>query len=162
MSKKITISVPDELYEKMSTWKSSFNFSKVFQNAIASMILKKEEFSRKIAEEIDISSIVERLKNEKLEVETNFRENGKKDGFEWSKTAHYKDLQYALAWMPGENPFKDDELGDYFKQIGEKYRLMLSETGRAAQSHFNEFTSKYVAGWKEGVETFWNEVKDKL
>jgi len=44
MAKKITISVPDDLYEKMTEWKSSLNFSKVFQNAISVMIQKKRNF----------------------------------------------------------------------------------------------------------------------
>lgn len=162
MSKKITISVPDDLYEKMKEWRSSFNFSKVFQNAITSMINKKEEVQKKINEELDLSSIIERLKKEKLEVENNFLEKGKKEGVEWSKTAHYKELQYALSWMPDENPFKDEELGEYLTHTFNKYKKMITFTGKTAQNRFNEFTSSFVYGWKEGVETFWNEVKDKL
>ena len=53
MAKKITLSVPDELYEKMNEWKTSLNFSKVFQNAMSGMIQKKETLTAKLRKEID-------------------------------------------------------------------------------------------------------------
>ena len=78
MAKKITISVPDELYEKMTEWKSSLNFSRVFQNAVSGMIQKKEELTSKIRNEIDLSSIVDRLKKEKIDMNSISRNGGKK------------------------------------------------------------------------------------
>lgn len=164
MSKKITVSVPDDLYEKMREWRSTFNFSRVFQHAMANMIHKKETLQKKISEEIDLSSVIDRLKREKIEFENNIAENGKKDGVEWSKTAHYTDLQYALNWEPAneENPVKDEKLGDYFSQILNTYKERLASTGRQAQTRLNELSKKYLDGWKEGVELFWDEVKDKL
>lgn len=162
MAKKITISVPDELHEKMKEWKSVLNFSKVFQNAVTAMIRKKETLKNKFMEEIDLSSIVDRLKKEKLEFESNIMESGKKDGLEWSKTAHYRELQYALSWNPVGNPAKDEELGDYFAHKFALYTDRLFETGKMAQNRICSFSEKYLKGWKEGVEIFWNEVKDKL
>lgn len=162
MSKKITISVPDELHEKMKEWKASFNFSQVFQTAIIGLIRKKETFQKKISDELDFSSIIARLKEEKFEFENNFLEDGKKDGVEWCKTAHYSDLQYVLAVESDENLLRDEKLGDYFMTALERYKKILTVSGKVAQNRFNEFNTKYVDGWKEGVEIFWNEVKDKL
>lgn len=65
MARKITISVPDDLYERMTPWKSSLNFSKVFQNAISGMIQKKEALTSKIRKDVDLASVVDRLKKEK-------------------------------------------------------------------------------------------------
>ncbi|WP_459923563.1 hypothetical protein [Desulfatiferula olefinivorans] len=162
MAKKITISVPDDLHEKMAEWKSALNFSKVFQTAVANMIRKKEALRHRINEEIDLASIIDRLKREKMEFENNVVENGKKDGLEWSKTAHYRDIQYALSWHPDDKPDKDERLGDYFSQMLTAYSRKLSVTGRQAQKRLNELSRQYLDGWKEGVELFWNEVKDKL
>lgn len=160
---KITISVPDELYEKMKEWKSSLNFSKVFQNAVSVMIGKKEALTSKIRKEIDLSSVVDRLKKEKIELEFNIIEWGKNDGLEWCKTAHYRQLQYALAWPPAyKNPDMDEELGDYFSDMFAKYKKQLMVSGQKTQDALGDFSEKYVKGWKEGVELFWNEVKDKL
>lgn len=162
MSKKITISVPDELHEKMKEWKSSFNFSQVFQTAMLSMIRKKEALQKKISDELDFSSIVKRLKEEKIEFENNFIEDGKKEGIEWCKTAHYSELQYVLAVNSSEKLINDEKFDEYFKTVMDRYKKLLSSSGQQAQNRFNEFTAKYIDGWKEGVESFWNEVKDKL
>jgi hypothetical protein len=163
MAKKITITVPDELYDKMKEWKSTLNFSRVFQNAISGMIQKKEALTTKIRNEFDISSIVDRLKKEKIDYEFNIRECGKKDAIEWCKTAHYDELQYALSWIaPYQNPDEDEKLGDYFSSMFDKHKKMLAATGKKAQQCFNDFSEKYLKGWKEGVDLFWNEVKDKL
>jgi hypothetical protein len=162
MARKITISVPDDLYEKMTEWKSSLNFSKVFQNAISVMIQKKETLTSKIRNEIDFSSVVARLKKEKIYYEFNISEWGKKDGLEWCKTAHFRELQYALAWVPYINPDRDDELGDYFSHMFKKYKKRITATGKKAQDCVNDFSEKYLKGWKEGVDLFWNEVKDKI
>jgi len=162
MAKKITISVPDDLYEKMKEWKTSLNFSRVFQNAVSGMIQKKEALTSRIRNEIDLSSVVARLKKEKIDYEFNITECGRKDGLEWCKTAHYHELQYALAWTPHQHPDQDDELGDYFSDMFEKYKKRIAATGQKAQDWIAVFSEKYLRGWKEGVELFWGEVKDKL
>ncbi|HQL00820.1 MAG TPA: hypothetical protein PK090_08605 [Smithellaceae bacterium] len=162
MAKKITLSVPDELYEKMKDWKSSLNFSQVFQSAVSGMILKKEAWTSKVRSEIDLSSIVARLKKEKNDLESNIAEWGKKDGLDWCKTAHYDELQYALSWIPPQNPDRDTELGMYFSEMFKKYKKRITASGRDAQERFSIFSEKYIKGWKEGVELFWREVKDKL
>jgi hypothetical protein len=162
MAKKITLSVPDELYEKMNEWKTSLNFSKVFQNAMSGMIQKKETLTARLRKEIDLSAVVARLKKEKIDYEFNIKEWGKKDGLEWCKTAHFRELQYALAWVPYIQPDQDEELGDYFSHMFKKYKKQITASGKKAQDCLNDFSEKYLNGWKEGVELFWNEVKDKL
>ena len=159
---KITLSVPDELYEKMKEWKSSLNFSRVFQNAVSGMIQRKEELTYRIRKEMDFSAIVDRLKKEKMDLEFNFMEWGKNDGLEWCKTAHYQELQYALALASYEDAVHDEKLGGYFSDMFEKYKTQLATTGKKAQDAVNGFAEKYLRGWKEGVELFWHEVKNKL
>ncbi len=162
MARKITISVPDELYEKMNQWRASLNFSKIFQKTIAAMIQKKEEFHQKLKEEFDFSAIIERLKREKSEIESNFFETGKKDALEWLQTAHYKDILYALKWEPTESFSTDETLGDYFAHKLKK----ICECGVAEMNSqcmkANQIIQKYLAGWKEGVLEFWNAVKDEV
>lgn len=162
MAHKVTISVPDDLYEKMSEWRDSFNFSQIFQNAMSKMIARKEEFHQKIKEEFDFSAIIERLRKEKHEAENDYFEKGKKDALEWLKTAHYKDILYALKWKPDEKPEEDETLGDYFSQkLKRIYRLGLAEM-RSQSSRVNQIIHKYIAGWQEGVHEFWNQVRDEV
>ena len=162
MARKVTISVPDELYEKMSQWRDSVNFSKIFQNAVSKMIAGKEEFQEKLKEEFDFSAIVERLRREKTESENNFFEKGKKDALEWLKTAHYRDILYALKWEPGTRPEADETLGEFFALKFKKiYQTGLAEM-RSRGEKVNRIIDRYIAGWKEGVAEFWNQVRDDV
>ena len=117
MSKKITVSVPDDLHLKMNEWRESFNFSKIFQKAVSTMIQRKEEFQKRLRSNIDMAAIAERLRREKLESQTESSELGRKEGVKWARSAHYKELQYALEWLPQGNPQRDEVMGDYFTDL---------------------------------------------
>jgi len=170
VTKKITISVPDELHEKMEKWKDSYNFSRVFQEAIGEKIQRKEAFQERLKGDPDMEAIVERLKQEKLSLETDRHESGKNDGLRWAKSADYEDLQYVLGWNPDNDSWnhgklphdlheQNESLDDYFNEIIESDSLLEydSYTGEPT-SHLTE----YVAGWTEGVAEFWNEIESKL
>lgn len=161
MAKKMTLSVPDDLYEKMLEWKDSLNFSKVFQRAISSLIQKKEDFQTRIQLELDQTAIIERLKKEKAESENNYFDVGKKEGLQWAKSAHYDDLQYALLWTPDDKPTHDKILGDYFQEKINQDDIMDYAVGSDPVS-VNVFVKTYLEGWKEGVSEFWEQVKDKI
>ena len=161
MSKKITVSVPDDLHQKMNEWRESFNFSKVFQKAVSTMIQRKEEFQKRLRSNIDMAAIAERLRREKQESQTESSELGKKEGVRWARSAHYKELKYALTWLPEAAPQRNEVLGDYFSDLF----AASSNLQRIAPENNNEsgeFVRSFLAGWKEGVEAFWNEIKDKL
>lgn len=163
MTKKVTLSVPDELHEKMNQWRSSINFSKAFQKTIKSIIAKKEGFNKRLMEEMDISDVLERLKKEKKDFEEKYRSIGQKLGLEWSKAAHYSDLIYAVNWNPKGDPTKDDRLGSYFSSIiSSDPFLKTKKLIDVKIDEKNEHISKLVAGWKESVNQFWTEIKDNL
>jgi predicted CopG family antitoxin len=161
MARKVTISVPEDLYEKMSKWRDSFNFSNVFQRAISTLIQKKEDFQSRIQQELDQSAIIERLREEKSQSENNYYDVGRKDGVKWAKSAHYDDLQYAMRWVPDEKPTQDRVLGDFFAKVIAKDDIMDYAVGSDPVC-VNEFVKTYIDGWKEGVKDFWQEIKEKL
>ncbi|MCP3953520.1 MAG: hypothetical protein GY697_15080 [Desulfobacterales bacterium] len=161
MSKKITVSVPDDLHLKMTEWRESFNFSKIFQKAVSNMIQRKEEFQKRMQSNIDMAGIAERLRREKLESQTESSELGKKEGVKWARSAHYKELQYALKWIPEENPQRNEVIGDYFSDLFTTTRE-LHRIAPEGNNDSSEYIRTFLAGWKEGVEAFWNEIKDKL
>lgn len=161
MSKKITVSVPDELHQKMTEWRESFNFSKIFQKAVSTMIQRKEEFQKRLRSNIDMAAIAERLRREKLASQTESSELGKKEGAKWARSAHYKELQYALRWLPEENPQRNEVVGGYFTDLfANKPALQGGSPKDDIES--SEFVRNFLSGWKEGVDAFWNEIKDKL
>ena len=157
MAKKVTVSIPDMLYEKMERWRRSFNLSKMFQEAVAEAIQKKEDFQKRIQEDLDLSEVIERLRQEKAQSEGDFQESGKHDGVLWAKSAGYDDIMYALAWDDVDSAATDPVLGHYFCEKIDKSKLMDMEDGRV-----NEYTRIYISGWKKGLGEFWDAVKDKL
>lgn len=157
MAKKVTISIPDMLHEKLEKWRESFNLSKMFQEAVTEAIQRKEDFQKRIREDLDLNQVIDRLRKEKLQSEGNYFQAGKSDGLHWAKTAHYDDLQYALHWTSFDNATKDPILGEYFLEMHQANRLLKDNTYLNGQYFLN-----YVKGWKQGVEQFWDEVKEKL
>lgn len=157
MAKKVTISIPDLLHEKLEKWRESFNLSKMFQDAVAEAIQRKEEFQKRLREDLDLSQIIDRLRHEKMQSEGNYFQSGKNDGILWAKTAHYDDLQYALHWTNLENATKDEILGHYFSTNPPASRLLLSSTYPDTK-----YALSYLQGWKQGIEQFWDEIREKL
>jgi len=158
MAKKVTVSIPDMLHEKMEKWRASFNLSKMFQEAVTEAIQKKEEFQKRLREDLDLAQVVERLRSEKMQSEGNYQDLGRKDGMRWAKTAHYEELMYALHWEKPERVDQDKVLGAYFREKLSKNRMLAVEIADGG----NEYFRIYLEGWQSGVEQFWHEIRDKL
>jgi len=158
MAKRVTVSIPDLLHEKMEQWRESFNLSKMFQEAVADAIQKKEDFQRRIREDREMGEIIERLKKEKARSERNVYDRGRDDGFTWARSAGYDDLIYGLNWKAQENVLRDRVLGSYFFEQAAKNGLASEQDGTPNENYLRV----YVDGWKKGVAEFWDAVKDKL
>lgn len=160
MTKKITISVPDDLHEKMEKWKASFNFSGIFQEAVRERINRKEAFKQRLKEEFDMEAAIERLRSEKAEVEQDFFNQGKNDGLEWAKNAHYEEIRGALEWDPGTQTLPDDE------GLREEINTWIEEDPdldfEYRSGEMTNETFEWAKGWVEGVKEFWDEVKGKI
>ncbi len=157
MAKKVTVSIPDMLHEKMEKWRESFNLSKMFQDAVMEAIQKKEDFQKRIREDLDLQQIIERLRREKARSEGNLFDAGRRDGLHWARLAHYDDLMYALDWDDFDNALKDETLGGFFQEKSKKNSLFEGRPEGLSESF-----RVYVKGWKSGVEQFWSEIREKL
>ena len=164
MTQKVTISVPDELHERMQKWKGSMNFSRIFQDSISTIIQKKEDFLKRITEDPKMNEIIERLRQEKEKSQNDWFEIGEKEGLEWVKHASYDEIQIALSDETREAISNDESIIDmlieydaidadwYNDFIESKYRL----------SRDSPFTLYFERGFMSGVQKFWDEVKDKI
>ena len=149
MSRKITISVPDILYQKIDSWRQAFNLSHIFQEAISEAIKKKEEFQKRISEDFNIPEIIERLKKEKFESEDSWYRQGEYFGLEWARRAHYIDLKNVLRQPAEAVAGPGGSLWDYFKNTYQQQKP-------------GQYSKVFLSGWKQGVNDFWNIIKDKL
>lgn len=167
MVKKYTLTVPDELGDKIDQHKAEFNLSEVFRAAIGAEIEKKENFKRRIAEDNDMEQIIARLRQEKQQAAIDYNEKGKIDGLQWAKAASYADLQYALRfnpWEPGTGALlyalsNAKGISDYFINTITGDPLTCPDDD---DEYLNEHAEKWLEGWLEGVTAFWNQIEDKI
>ncbi|MBU8850010.1 MAG: hypothetical protein KOO65_01715 [Desulfobacterales bacterium] len=157
MAQKITLSIPDLLHEKLKEWRTSFNLSKMFQEAVADAIHKKEEFQKRFSEDFDMPEIIKRLKHEKLIWEKKYYKLGKHEGLQWAKTVHYEDLLYVLEFDAAYQLLSDPKMTQYFKRIYESTDL-VKYSNNSSVNHEQMF----IEGWFKGVLEFWNQVKEKI
>ncbi|MCA1793329.1 MAG: hypothetical protein LC660_05540 [Desulfobacteraceae bacterium] len=121
MAQKITLSIPDMLHEKLTQWRDSFNLSKMFQEAVADAIQKKEEFQKRFSQEFDMSEVVKRLQQEKQAWLRQFYRLGRKEGAAWGKAAHFEDLLYVLHIPDTYDLVQDARLKEYFDSTLNRY-----------------------------------------
>lgn len=163
MAKKITLTVNESLFSKIDQWRSSFNLSKVFQDAVSEAIKAKEELQRMLSGKEDIPRIIERLRAEKSSWLGNARRDGEQDGGAWASHAHYKDLVQTLdvlssldtGTLPiGSAPSAENQCVDTWLRKG-----TLNIGG---SPHLDEATKAYREGWRTGVRSLWDLVKDQV
>ncbi len=157
MAQKITLSVPDMLYESIKQWRDSFNLSKMFQDVMTDAIHRKEEFQKRFQQEFDLPEIIQRLKLEKIASEKKYYDIGKSEGLKWAKTAHYEDLVHALGFDNALELTADSSFCSYFKNI-------FSQTGLARYTimHAGDHETLFVQGWMKSIRQFWDQVKESL
>ena len=164
MAKKITLTVNENLFAKIDEWRSSFNLSRLFQEAVAEAIKKKEEFQRMLSGTADIPKIVERLKAEKRGSLEKAAAAGKTDGSAWAGHAHYEELVIAVAAissmatvMPGDEKTRIEAES---KSL-EAWELRHGLAGMGGKER-EDACLAYRDGWRTGVSGLWDLVKEKL
>ncbi|WP_319416191.1 hypothetical protein [Marispirochaeta aestuarii] len=154
MSKRVTLSIPDALYRKLEEWRDSFNLSRVFQDALAEMIRRKESLMERFHD--DLPQIIARLRQEKREAEGSWEKLGHDRGLLWARSAHWLDLKKTLSCdahtlLGDTSPFSDA----FWKSLEE-------ETAGIDREDRADFTGTFAEGWLAGVREFWTMVEDKL
>ncbi|OHD81269.1 MAG: hypothetical protein A3J97_00700 [Spirochaetes bacterium RIFOXYC1_FULL_54_7] len=163
MAKKITLTVNENLFSKIDQWRSSFNLSKLFQDAVSEAIKAKEEFHRMLSGKEDIPGIVERLKAEKRGWLETARRDGESDGGTWAGKAHYSELISVLALIDSKRASDGDgeaisAAEDQCVEVWERKRKVAA----ALSPELEDAIRGYREGWRAGVAGLWEIVKDQL
>lgn len=157
MAQKITLSIPDMLHEKLKEWRNSFNFSKMFQEAVTDAIQKKEEFQKRFSDDFDMAEIIKRLKEEKLTWIRQFYRTGRKEGHKWARSAHFEDLLYVLQTRNTYRIIEESRFKEYFDTI-----ININRVNQFPMENMQEHRKMFLDGWFFGVTEFWNQVKEEL
>ncbi len=156
MAQRITITLPDDLHERLQMFKESLNVSGVCQQAI-DLAVQIEEI--KVRTDIPaMEKAITRLRKEKQEASAKWKQTGFKDGLiDATETLDYLTLKYI-----GEG-------GDIKKSIpGIKNEptVMMELQHDRWEGYYEEedyFESEiYTQGWIEAVIHVWKEIKDQL
>lgn len=157
MARKITLTVPDPLYQKIDKWRSAFNLSRIFQEAVSEAIRRKEDFQKRLGEESGFNEVIQRLKREKYSWEEKLFRNAEKEGRRWAARAHYEDLLVAAS-VPMDEIVHLPALQTPISETLEQ----LSHLPAAAAGELENFRETVLRGWKQGVNEFWEMVRDKI
>jgi len=160
-ARKMNLTVPEDLYEKIQEWrsKSKINFSGIFQKAAVEIIEEREQFYKRYKKGgKKMGQIIERLKEEKIEVEGNPSLEGRQEGLDWAEAAHYSDLKEVVE--SDDLPTHDEHFSDYFHTVTSENENLSSDDWR--YENYNSYTYKFWEAWKRAVVEFWDLIKDQI
>ncbi|RUS93131.1 hypothetical protein DSM106972_097250 [Dulcicalothrix desertica PCC 7102] len=154
MAQRITITLSDELYNRLQIVKDNFNVSRLCQQAIDSAV-QMEEFKART----DISpteKAMTRLRQEKKQAAERWNEIGFNDGVkEAAENLSYKELKYI-----GEGGDINELISNIEPPLIMYIEHMCETNGYDDRQDFE--LDIYVAAWVKGACHVWNEIKDKI
>jgi hypothetical protein len=124
--KRFTVSVPERIFEKMETWRDYFNYSGIFQIAVAEEIEKKELFLIKSKEQKPVKEIFE---NGKFETPEEQYLTGKEMGFAYARTASYPEIKRYERYLKGWNEGDRETIEEFHRDLD--LILLLDRLGLA-------------------------------
>ncbi|QSJ16899.1 hypothetical protein JYQ62_35445 [Nostoc sp. UHCC 0702] len=156
MAQRITITLPDNLHERLQMFKESLNVSGVCQQAI-DLAVQIEEI--KVRTDIPaMEKAIARLRKEKQEASAKWKQTGFKDGLiDATEELNYLTLKYIGEGGNINKPIPGTKYEPPVKMDLEHYRL---EKYREEEDYFEP--EIYTQGWIEGVIHVWKEIKDQL
>ena len=143
MSHNLTITVPEDLWEKIEKWRSRLAIAKICQAALAAEVAKFEDLPEQIEE---LEEIIHRLKTEKIDFERESYARGFVEGISWAKQASYAQLG-EKAEIATKRDQSDWILGEDVP-TGDEFEIADALC--------------YQRGWLDAVLHFWELVESKL
>ena len=158
MSQRINISVPDDLYQKIQTFKERLPMSRICQEALLRAV-RIEEMRSEVNEDIEKLVIV--FKHEREENSRAFFEEGFRDGMKDTFKMDYEWMCHVAYEQDGP-PEEVFELGAS-KDTAEKLAHNAFETtGPGFGYALDDARAFYVEGWVDGFQDVWKRVCTKL
>lgn len=169
MVSRITVSLPDDLHDKLKEY--GVNPSKLFQSAAAKKVEDVEKWNSRLPKDESKDEMVERLRQQKAESESDDYEQGRTEGLEFAKNSDYSGLRAAInlindvrdfyaenSYIPQVMLFEDEYLGNYFNEYEHcGYKTTIDPAGRLTDA-----SVKWFEGWSDGVESLWDSLPDDL
>jgi hypothetical protein len=162
VSQRVTIAVPDALFERLQPVKQQFNISAICQEALE-MVITQEELKLQVAQQ---DNLVERLQTEKKVLLNKVRQEGFELGIRSSAKLSYKEFRH-FERVSTLAPALDEDALEYLWSF-----LDLKEYPQAARLHDPDFAYllevdpqsrvAFAQGWLEGVLSVWQMIKAQV
>lgn len=162
VSQRVTVAVPDALFERLQPVKHRFNISAICQEALE-MVITHEELKLQVAQ---ADNLVERLQAEKKVLLNKVRQEGYELGIRSSSKLAYKEFRHFERVAPLAAAL-DDEVLDYLWSF-----LDLKDYPQTARLHDPDFVYLlevdpqsrivFAQGWLEGVLSVWQTIKAQV
>jgi len=169
MAKRLNISIPDNLFNRLKKFKGNFMVSKVCQEAITKTI----EYEELRMATLNDDDLARRLKQEKKVSQQEYREAGFKLGVKDAYHLPYVNFKIIAANSGWDfDQFFDSELqklGASATTLNEipKYEEEIigdtdTEHSDDLQLAFEEAIEMFFFGWIDGVISVWDKIKKSL
>ena len=146
MTRNLTITIPDDLWDKIQLWRDQIPIARVCQKALSQEVSRLENLPQEVKE---MSEVICRLRAEKKGIKSESYALGFEKGIKWAKQASYRDL---VDWVETAN-MRGVILDSWILPEGENEVLDNQEDVDEAA---------YQRGWLDGVVKVWNIVQSKI
>jgi hypothetical protein len=155
---RVSIYVTDDLKARMDGVGESVNWSEIVRPAIQAAIATQEHRRGQ-----NMSTAIERLRASKQESAHRDEMEGREHGREWAEThASYDDLRRLAKIIFAPNDYRG-AFSALSAAINPLDEMTAAEVKEYCFGNENEdITDEYVGAWIEGVQEFFEEVRDKL
>ena len=152
---RISVSLPDELLAKLEPVKESINVSQVCRDALERRIDGIERAAVLQGEELDITELASRLREERVLVEGRYEDQGRCNAATWVVGASYVELKNV---GDNHNIFK---MEDYLLPRA-AFQSMRNDIEEATVSCEGIHAVAYKTAWLDYVRAVWAQVSEQM
>ena len=152
---RISISVPDSLIAKLEPIKDGINISQLCREALEQRVSAYERASSENGHELNLDSLVDRLRGERDLVGGKFESLGKQNAATWLSIAPYMEIRdVAETRRPDAMP--------KYKLPRAAFKTMKHDMHRAKLDCEGPRSVAYKTAWLDYVVSVWSDVIERL
>jgi len=160
MAQRITITIPDDLYDRLHVVKEKINVSQASCQGGIMNAVQLEEI--KAAAIPDKEKLLAKLRLQREESITGLRDAGEKAGISDAASMDYDDFIAVAAVYENLHSADGDSFSPY-EELRDSVIIWLEDELNDREKKFGKFDWEvYLRGWVDGVMGVWSGIKDEL
>lgn len=152
---RISVTVPDELTARLEPVKDSVSVSQVCRDALERRITAVERAAKNKRDDLDVADLVERLRDEREQMEGKFEQLGRNNAAAWIGKSSYLELKSVAENHDGSS------IEDYMLPRA-AFRAMKRDMEAAKADCEGVPAALYKGAWLGYVKQVWGEIADQI